>query len=278
MDSASTPAISHPFRILAITQGLWGERIAAHVAAAAPDDWRVESWRAPRALPPVIDDPDEVVPAALPVTDLLLALGETSTLAQLIPDFARRCGARAVIAPIDRNESFPPGLVRQVESWLDGLHIPVVFPKPFCSLTESTVDVGRHSRAYEDPLIRRFATHFGRPRFQADVDDGRLARVVVLRDSACGCARHVADRLAGTPVDEALEAAGMLHHHFPCLASMNQDADYHDTLMHVSGHLIRDSLREEISEFLTPVPYWRPDGRLESSGDRPGPAAGGLGT
>ena len=277
MDSASTAAVSHPFRILAVTQGVWGERIAAHLAATAPHDWRVESWRAPRALPPVIDDPDEILPASLPVVDLLLALGETPALAQLIPDLAQRCGARAVIAPIDRNESFPPGLVRQVASWLDGLHIPAVFPKPFCSLTEATVDVGRHARAFEDPLIRRFASRFGRPLFQAEVEDGRLTRLVVLRDSACGCAQHVADHLAGTPVDEAVEAAGMLHHHFPCLASMNQDADYHDTLMHVSGHLIQDSLREEISEFLTPIPFWRPDGRLEPSGDRPGSAAGGEG-
>jgi thymidylate synthase len=278
MDSASTAAVSHSFRILAVTQGVWGERIATHLAAAAPDDWRVESWRAPRALPPVIDDPDDTLPAELPVADLLLALGETPALAQLIPDLARRCGARAVIAPIDRNESFPPGLVRQVASWLDGLRITVVFPKPFCSLTESTVDVGRHTRDYEDPLIRRFASHFGRPQFQAEVYAGRITRLVVLRDSACGCARHVAEGLAGTPVDEAVEAAGMLHHHFPCLASMNQDTDYHDTLMHVSGHLIQDSLRDEICEYLTPIPFWRPDGRLEPSGDRPGSAAGEPGT
>jgi hypothetical protein len=30
-------------------------------------------------------------------------------------------------------------------------------------------------------------------------------------------------RLIGLPVDQAVEAAGMLHHHFPCLASMNKD-------------------------------------------------------
>ena len=68
----------------------------------------------------------------------------------------------------------------------------------------------------------------------------------------------------GTLVDDSSEKAGMLHHHFPCLASMTQDPDYDDTLMHVSGHLVRDTVRAEVAEHLAPVPYLRPHGFAES--------------
>jgi hypothetical protein len=263
MQTASVASTNDPFRILAVTQGLWGDRIAAFVAESAPPDWRVATWKAPRPLPPVIDDPDEFLPKDFPLSDLVLALGEVAGLAQLIPEIARRCAARSVLAPIDRNESLPAGLVRQLERWLLDQGISSVFPKPFCSLTESTVGVARHAKPYDDPLVRRFAARFGRPQFRVEVSEGRIARVDVLRDSACGCARHVALGLTGTAVDDALESAGMLHHHFPCLASMNQDADFLDTLMHVSGNLLKESLREEISDFLKPVTFLRPQGRSE---------------
>ena len=154
------------------------------------------------------------------------------------------------------------------------MKVPVVFPNPFCSLTETSVNAKPKLAMYDDPLIRRFAERFGRPRFAVNVAAGQITSVDVLRDSACGCARYVAEHLPGTPVDEALEAAGMLHHHFPCLASMNQDADYHDTLMHVSGNLIKDSLRQEIAEFMTPIPYLRPRDRAEAADEvGPSPAA-----
>ena len=84
--------------------------------------------------------------------------------------------------------------------------------------------------------------------------------------SACGCARFVADGLAGQPVEEAEHQAGMLHHHFPCLAGMSQDTDYGDTLMHVSGHILRAVVKDEIRAYLQPIPYFRPDGRVESTG------------
>jgi hypothetical protein len=95
------------------------------------------------------------------------------------------------------------------------------------------------------------------------VDQGKVAAAQVLRDSACGCARHVAENLPGTPVDEAVEKTGMLHHHFPCLATMTQDADYNDTLMHVSGHLMREAVHQELEPHLAPVAYLRPAGRVE---------------
>ncbi|MEW6567736.1 MAG: hypothetical protein AB1449_06145 [Chloroflexota bacterium] len=42
---------------------------------------------------------------------------------------------------------------------------------------------------------------------------------------------------------------------------MNKDPDYQDTLMHVSGNIMKDSLKEEIQQHL-PLVYIRPGGRV----------------
>jgi hypothetical protein len=239
------------FQILALTQGEWGERIAKHVQASAPPHWEVEIWSAPRILPPIIDDPEDFIPESLPSATLILSLGDTSGLAQLIPDIAQVTGAKAVLAPIDNNASLPPGLALQLNKWLEDIGVSSVFPKPFCSLTETTINVKPLLVEYDSPEVAEFARYFGKPQFNITVEDG----------SASGSAIS----LIGTPVDEAVERTGMLHHHFPCLASMSQDSDYLDTLMHVSGHILQDAVKDEIKEFISPTPYLRPSGRLEDT-------------
>jgi hypothetical protein len=249
--------------ILVVLQGRWGTRIAENVDRFRPPFWHVYRWVAPRSLPAVIDDPEEFLPRSLPAVDLILALGETPSVPQLIPDIVRMSGARAVVAPIDRNESLPPGLVAQLQGWLADLGVAAVFPKPFCSLTETAYNWPPISVHYDDPTIRQFAAYFGQPQLRIDVDEqGRVACAEVERDSACGCARAVAQGLSGCPVDRTEYEAGMLHHHFPCLASMNQDADYQDTLMHVSGHILREAVQSAVRDHLSPTAYLRPIGRV----------------
>jgi hypothetical protein len=252
--------------LLAVTQGQWGERIAENVARMSPAAWTVHRWSAPRVLPVVIDDPEDSLPPSLPQADLVLALGETAGVAQLLPDIAKMTGARSLIAPIDRNESLPPGLVTQLQRWLADLNVAAVFPKPFCSLTESTYNYPPIVVQYQDRIIQQFARRFGQPQFRVEVDgDKQIAAVTVERDSACGCAQAVAQGLVGCPVSEAEHQAGMLHHHFPCLASMNQDADYNDTLMHISGRIVREAVSEQIRDRMEPTPYFRPMGRVEDN-------------
>jgi hypothetical protein len=250
--------------ILAVTQGQWGERIAENITANAPSDWSVQSWAVPRVIPPIVDDPEDFLPESLPQAELVIALGDVAGLAQLIPDVVRMVGAKAVIAPIDRNESLPPGLAKQLEGWLENMGIAAVFPKPFCSLTETSYNRTPLVLHYENELISRFATHFGKPEIKADVEEGHISNTEVIRDAACGCARHVSENLIGTPVEKALEEAGMLHHHYPCLASMNKDPDYFDTLMHVSGNLLVDGLKDELGAHLATL-YLQPHGRVDEA-------------
>lgn len=248
------------FHVLALTQGLWGRRIAANVHAMSPD-WVVSTWDAPSTLPTIIDDPDEFLPTELPPADLVLSLGDAAGLAQLVPDIVQRTGARAVIAPIDRNCSLPPGLAHQLEGWLADLGVPVVFPKPFCTLTETSYNRPPIQRTYDDPTISRFAARFGRPTFRVSVEDEVITDVQVMRQAACGSAVYIARHLVGMDVDEAVDEAGMLHHHFPCLAGMDLDTDYLDTLMHVSGNLVKDSMQAAIRAKV-PERYVRPHGHV----------------
>ncbi|MBM3123420.1 MAG: hypothetical protein FJZ97_14725, partial [Chloroflexi bacterium] len=167
--SASVAAL----HVLAVTQGTWGERIAKNIHDQAPRSWTVEVWAAPRVIPPVVDDPEDYLPAAFAPADLIVALGETAGLAQLVPDIVRKSGARAVIAPVDFNEALPPGLIRQLRGWVEPLGAAIVFPKPFCSLTPSTVNRTPLVQPYDNPLIRAFAERFGQPAFDIEVSDGR---------------------------------------------------------------------------------------------------------
>jgi hypothetical protein len=249
------------FRLLALTQGLWGERIAANLRAQAPD-WEVHEWSAPRAMPQVLDDPEDFLPDSLPEVDLLLALGDTAGVAQLVPDAVELSGAKAVIAPIDREVSLPDGLANQLKGWLGAMGVASVYPKPFCSLTQETFNYPPLVTAYDDPIIRRFAARFGRPEVELDVADGRVSKVVIVRQAACGCTLSIAEDLLGVPAAEAPEVAALQHHHFPCLASMNINPDYQDTLMHVSGNIVKKAFREALTEHVRPS-YLRPGGFVD---------------
>jgi hypothetical protein len=238
-------------RILAIITGEYGQRHVDNIRTYGPAEWQVEVWRVPAVLPPVIDYPEDYLPASLPPADLILAFGEHRGVAELVPDVARMTGASAVIAPVDREEWLPRGLARQLRGWLAEMGVACVTPKPFCSLTETHYNVRRHRAEYDDPLIAEFARWFGRPEFHISVDDRArtISAVEVVRDACCGCARHVAQGLVGVSADDAEQEAGLLHHHYPCLAGMGKDPDFNDTPMHVSGNILKERVGEQVRPY-----------------------------
>jgi len=250
-------------RILAIITGDYGKRHVDNIRRANIPDWQVEAWEAPHILPPIVDYPEDFVPADLPFADLLLAFAEHRGVAELVPEIARVTHAQAVIAAVDNEAWLPRGLARQLSRWLDNMGVACVTPKPLCSLTETDYAIGRRQRiAYDDPLIAAFAQHFGQPNLdiQVDPETRRIGQVRVIRDAVCGCARHVAQGLVGMSVDDAVQQGGLLHHHYPCLASMGIDSAYGDTLMHVSGNLLKDNISAQVKPFVH-VRYIAPHGK-----------------
>jgi len=239
-------------RILAVITGDYGTRHFENIRANGPQEWSIESWGAPTLLPLIIDYPEDYLPETMPRADLILALAEHKGVAELLPEIAQMTGAKAVIAPVDNEAWLPRGLARQLRGWLERQNVACVTPKPFCSLTENHYDVTRQEKiAYQDPLIAEFAQYFGRPNFDFEVDPE--TRVITAanarRDAACGCASFAAERLVGISVDEAEQEGGMFHHHYPCLASMGIDSDFSDTLMHVSGNIMRDEIADQVKPY-----------------------------
>jgi thymidylate synthase len=239
-------------RILAIINGDYGARHVENINKHKPDSWELLTWQAPTTFPLVIDYPEDYLPEELPRVDLILSFAEQRGVAELLPDIAEMSTAQAVIAAIDNESWLPRGLARQLRGWLSDINVVCATPKPLCSLTEDDYMITRRERIkYNSPLITEFARYFGQPKLEIMVEEStrKILRITVQRDAVCGCARYVASGLVGLSVEAAEEKAGLLHHHYPCLASMGIDPDFDDTLMHVSGNLMKDCVLSQVKAY-----------------------------
>jgi hypothetical protein len=239
-------------RLLAIINGEYGTRHVSNIKKHGPQEWIINVWDCPTTFPPVIDYPEDYLPPELPQSDLILSFAEHRGVAELLPEIAEMTGAKAVIAAIDNEAWLPRGLARQVRGWLEKIDVECATPKPLCSLTEGDYGITRRERiTYNSKLISEFAIYFGQPDIKIVVDPNtrNITSAKVKRDAVCGCARYTADSLLGLSADEAEEKAGLLHHHYPCLASMGKDPDFGDTLMHISGNVLKDNVSSQVKPY-----------------------------
>jgi len=240
-------------KILAVISGEYGKRHVRNIREFGPKSWEIETWQTPPVFPPFIDDPEDFLPDQLPLADLILSFAEHKGAAELLPDIAKMTKAQAVLVAVDDEVWLPRGLDQQLHGWLEEAGVDCVTPKPLCSLTETTYGVTRFETAdYNNPLIAEFARYFGQPKLSLEIDsDSRtITSAEVLRDAVCGCARYAAEGLIGLSADEAEEKAGLLHHHYPCLASMQKLPHFdHDTLMHVSGQVLKNNVGAQVKPY-----------------------------
>jgi hypothetical protein len=213
-------------RVLVAIQGHYGQRIADNIRKCGPAGWKVYTFTFAQDLPAIIDDAGEFLPKELPAADLLISLGEHPGVAQMIADMVKKSGAKAVIAPADNRTWLPPGLAKQIKRKLESMGVDMVYPVPFCTLTE---------KDSQNSYIREFAKYFGKPELDIELDKDRIKRVAVIRGAPCGCTPYVADGLVGIWERDAVEKAGLLHHQYPCLSTMVMDQEFEDTLMHRAG-------------------------------------------
>ena len=256
-------------RILAVVQGHYGQRFVDNIHLRKPDGWTLETYQPPTLLPIMLDDPDEFLPATLPQVDLALTLVESPSTAQLIPGIAQRSGAKAVLCPIDNSAWVPTGLKNQLQRELEQIGVESAFPKPFCTLTEETAGYRRAAQPYASRTISEFARHFGKPKLDLRVDArmGIIDEVEVIRGAPCGATHYAAQRLGGTPVQDAVPKAGLVSHQYPCLASMERepiDDRLVDTLMHISGYVVNEEMEEKLRSYAKQPGYFTPGGRVET--------------
>ena len=239
-------------RILAIVSGEFGHRNIRNIQANAPGDWMIETWQAPAALPPMIDYPEEYLPGSLPQADLILSFAEIKGVAELLPEIAKLCKAKAVIVAVNNETWLPVGLGHQLRGWLKEMGVSCATPRPLCSLTENDFGVTRQERiTFDSPEIAAFARHFGKPDLKIVVDEKTrtILSADVIRDAVCGNTRHVAKQLIGLSTDEVLDKASLLHKHYPCLTTMTKLDDFdHQTLMHESGNQLTENIARQLSQ------------------------------
>lgn len=238
-------------RILAAAQGEYGKRIAENIANRAPEDWTIETVSLPKALPVLIDEPEEFLPSEILSADLLLALIESDGAAQLVPALAKLSGAKSVIVPVDSPSWLPPGLQSQIDQELSRDGVTGVFPRSFCTLTENSTGYQFKTVSYDDETISAFAGCFGRPSLKLTLDsEGEtIMAVTVKRGSPCGSTQYAAEKLIGMAVSEALISAGLIVHHFPCLASMEPeeiDDGVFEPFMSISGYVMNEEIEKEL--------------------------------
>jgi hypothetical protein len=240
-------------KILVVVTGEYGKRHLKNIREYGPKSWEIETWQTPPGFPPFIDDPEDFLPDQLPAADLILSFAEHKGAAELLPDIAKMVKAKAVLVAVDDELWLPRGLDRQLHGWLEEAGVDCVTPKPLCSLTDTTYGVTRHETAsYDNPLIAEFARYFGKPELSLEInpESRTITSAKVVRDAVCGCARYTAEGLIGLSADEAEEKAGLLHHHYPCLASMQKLPHFdHDTLMHVSGQIIKNNVGAQVKPY-----------------------------
>jgi hypothetical protein len=210
-----------------------------NVKAHSPSNWEVMALTIPANLPPIIDDSSDFLPKDFPGTDLLISLGEQPGVAQMIPDMVDRSGARAVIAPADNRAWLPAGLARQIQQKLQKKGVDMVYPVPFCLISP---------KDSQNEYIKEFALHFGVPVVELEIDDERAGKVTVIKEAPCGSTRYVASHLPGIRLTEAVEQAGLLHHQYPCLATMVIDKEFEDTLMHRAGLAAKQAVEKAIKD------------------------------
>ncbi len=167
--------------------------------------------------------------------DIILCMGLPPDALLLVPQTALLTGAAGVLVPVEDPSWAPLGLQRQIEEECFDKGIECVFPRPFCTF----------SSANSEPL-KKMLEVIGTPRFRISVKKGRIAHVEVIRSSPCGASFFVAEKLVGTPVEEAARRASLLHSGF-CLASRTIDRVVGDSLLHVSSHLTMKIVEETIA-------------------------------
>jgi len=212
--------------------------------------------RLPKSLPVFVEEPEQYLPKHMPEADVVLAIGIHADLLSALPHVVEQTNAKAVIVPIEDPSWAPLGLKNQVKEELDELNVESAFPKPFCALEGGT------------PVIDAFIEQFkvGKSKLEVEIEHGRLKIVRVLNSTPCGLTYYVATRLREAPLDlvwleaskieeeirvdlDAVQESQYIsknHHSYPCTASMTIDPELEDTILHKSGYLIRDAVREAI--------------------------------
>ncbi|MGD2248570.1 MAG: DUF166 family protein [Candidatus Methanofastidiosia archaeon] len=182
-------------------------------------------------LPVFVENPENYLPE-IPACDLVIALNIHPDLLLELP-YILPDTVKGVIIPADSPDWVKPGLRGQLQKVFAPLHIEYAFPKPYCSLDYTE----------EHPFINEVITHLriGNPKMDITIKDGIVTTARCIQSAPCGSTWYICEQLKNVPVAKVLETVAAAHHAYPCNASMAEDPELKDTILHKAGYLVREA-------------------------------------
>ncbi|ABR54221.1 Protein of unknown function DUF166 [Methanococcus vannielii SB] len=218
-------------RIIVLYSGNYGERVLNNILTKfAPNIISVYEFE--ENLPEYIEDIENYVPDNLPECDLLVVTGLHGDINLVTCKIANKTGAKSVIIESHSQKQLPFGIRSEITESL--LNVKCVFPKPFCSL-----------KPVGDIYIDEFVKYFGAPKIEI-IGEKFIKSVIVHRNAPCGSTKYIAENLTGYPLNEAEIESGNKLHNYPCLASMEFDNEFSDTILHLAGYKIKEAVKKSL--------------------------------
>jgi len=198
-----------------ITRGKYGHRLVDVVKEHS--DFSVVTVDLPEFVPIFIEEPDEFLEnlnfdLRVFSADLVVTYSLHPDLTSAIAKLAAEAGVRSLIIPGGSSRASVPELKQISEA--SGMDIEV--DETCCTLEPNSFN-------------RPFADIFGSPVLKVKTENGKIAKVEVIKGAPCGSTWHMAKELVGVPVKDAPPKAGLLIQQYPCRAIRGEMGGIHES-------------------------------------------------
>ena len=189
----------------------------------------VHEFSEPQSYGVYIEDVNAILPEIVSA-DLLIAINLHPDVLIELPMILANHNYKALIVPVEDGRWCSVGLRKQIENECNKVGIEFAFPKPFCTLKANS------------KVISEFCSFFklGMPEFEIEMD-GNVIKKVKVKADVCGCAYYVARRMEGYIIESEEEFWKDIHQHqcaYPCMASMERDAELIEAPFHLAGYVM----------------------------------------
>ena len=198
-----------------ITRGKYGHRLVDVVKEHS--DFSVVTADLPEFVPIFIEEPDEFLEnlnfdQRVFSADLVVTYSLHPDLTSAIAKLAAKAGLRSLIIPGGASRASVTELKQISEA--SGMDIEV--DETCCTLEPNSFN-------------RPFADIFGSPVLKVKTENGKIAKVEVIKGAPCGSTWHMAKELVGVPVKDAPPKAGLLVQQYPCRAVRGEMGGIHES-------------------------------------------------
>ncbi|MDQ1274489.1 MAG: hypothetical protein QG610_60, partial [Euryarchaeota archaeon] len=179
----------------------------------------------PEFVPVFIEEPDEFLESLnfdrdVFSADILITYSLHPDLTSAIAKLAAKAGVRSLIVPGGPSRASVPELNKISEA--SGMDVEV--DEICCTLEPNSFN-------------RPFAEIFGSPILKVKTENGKIAKVEVIKGAPCGSTWYMAKEIVGVPIKDAPPKAGLLVQHYPCRAARGDLGGIHE-----SGELHKQAL------------------------------------